>query len=117
MHFQNVVGTGRYTTSTTNMYNKDFTYHRSLHQGPDIPDADVFVKFRVQSCFFSKFPNATDIIEQSQSHIYKTSFRTRKTRKTRKTETKGNVTWQKRRRTGRVVVGQEGARVFDPVGT
>ena len=28
MSFHNVVGTGRYTTSTTNMYNKDFTYQR-----------------------------------------------------------------------------------------
>ena len=26
MYFHNVVGTGSYTTSTTNMYNKDFTY-------------------------------------------------------------------------------------------
>jgi hypothetical protein len=26
MYFRNVVGTGSYTTSTTNMYNKDFTY-------------------------------------------------------------------------------------------
>ena len=26
MYVQIVVGTGRYTTSTTNMYNKDFTY-------------------------------------------------------------------------------------------
>ena len=26
MYVHNVVGTGRYTTSTTNMYNKDFTY-------------------------------------------------------------------------------------------
>jgi hypothetical protein len=27
MYFHNVVGTGSYTTSTTNMYHKDFTYH------------------------------------------------------------------------------------------
>ena len=59
------------------------------------------------------------------SHIYKHPSEQEKREKrekqkqkeTLKTETKGNVTWQKRRRTGRVVVGQEGARVFDPVGT
>jgi hypothetical protein len=26
LHVQSVVGTGRYTTSTTNLYHKDFTY-------------------------------------------------------------------------------------------
>ena len=26
MYFHNLIGTGSYTTSTTNMYNKDFTY-------------------------------------------------------------------------------------------
>ena len=34
MSFHNVVGTGRYTTSTTNMYHKDFTYRGSAPQNP-----------------------------------------------------------------------------------
>jgi len=37
MYFPNVVGTGRYTTRTTNMYNKDFT-----HLGLQLDGADGF---------------------------------------------------------------------------
>ena len=36
MYFQIDGGTGSYTTSTTNMYNKDFTYRRTEQTHPGI---------------------------------------------------------------------------------
>ena len=36
MYFHNVPGTGRYTTSTTNMYNKGFTYSEALFNAANI---------------------------------------------------------------------------------
>ena len=48
MYFHIMVGTGSYTTSTTNMYNKDFTHRLSRPRRQDIHGLQLIPDCRAQ---------------------------------------------------------------------
>jgi hypothetical protein len=52
MYFHNVAGTGRYTTSTNNMYNNDFTYLGTITaMVPNVAFAHALFAFTVVVTF------------------------------------------------------------------